>query len=153
MANERILIARLWIARAILLLGTLLYFRIGLRFMLDPTPTIARFGITLDQPVAITTVRAIVGALFFGLGTTALTGLVFRSQTANSLRVIVSFIFFVLCGRVVGLQMDGSDPITISELRNESIAFAVYALALALALVPRQALPGPTAGPISGEAK
>jgi hypothetical protein len=133
--TARLIIVRWWLARAILLLGTVLYVRIGLRFLLDPVPTIARFGITLDQPVAITTIRAIVGALFFGLGTTALTGLVFRSQTANSLRVIVSFIFFVLCGRVVGLQLDGIDPLTISELRNESIAFLVYLTAFAV--VPR----------------
>lgn len=148
--GSRVAVIRLWLARAVLLSGTILYVRIGLRFLLDPVPTIARFGITLDQPLAVTTVRAIVGALFFGLGTTALTGLIFRSQTANCLRVIVSFIFFVLVGRVVGLQMDGTDPITVSELRNESIAFAVYAVALAL--VPRQTVPGPIDGSTPGEA-
>lgn len=136
MNSPRALVIRLWVVRAILLFATLLYFEIGRRFLLDPAATIGRFGIALPQPVSLTTIRAIMGAFFFGLSVTACYGLVLRKRTIASLWVMVTFIFFVLCGRILGIQLDGADAINLSELRNEATGFALYVTALIL--MPRQ---------------
>ncbi len=122
--------------RAILLFATLLYAEIGRRFLFDPVATIARFSIELPQPASVTTVRAIMGAFFFGLSVTAGYGLLFAKRTVACLWVMVTFIFFVLIGRILGLQLDGADAINLSELRNEAMGMTLYVLALIL--TPRQ---------------
>ena len=129
MNGPHILVVRLWIVRAILLFATVLYFEIGRLFLLDPTTTIARFGITLPEPASVTTIRAIMGALFFGL--------LFQKRTVACLWVIVTFIFFVLCGRILGIQLDGADPINMSELRGEAMGMTLYVVALILMPRPR----------------
>lgn len=136
MNSARVVVVRLWIVRAILLFATLLYFEIGRRFLLDPAATIGRFGIALPQPVALTTIRAIMSAFFFGLSVTAFYGLILRKRAVASLWVMVTFIFFVLCGRILGIQIDGADAINLSELRNEAMGFTLYVVALIL--MPRQ---------------
>ena len=132
MNGPHILVVRLWIVRAILLFATVLYFEIGRLFLLDPTTTIARFGITLQEPASVTTIRAIMGAFFFGLSVTAGYGLLFQKRTVACLWVIVTFIFFVLCGRILGIQLDGADPINMSELRGEAMGMTLYVVALIL---------------------
>jgi len=104
--------------------------------LFDPVATIARFSIELPQPASVTTVRAIMGAFFFGLSVTAGYGLLFAKRTVACLWVMVTFIFFVLIGRILGLQLDGADAINLSELRNEAMGMTLYVLALIL--TPRQ---------------
>jgi len=137
MNGPHILVVRLWIVRAILLFATVLYFEIGRLFLLDPTTTIARFGITLPEPASVTTIRAIMGAFFFGLSVTAGYGLLFQKRTVACLWVIVTFIFFVLYGRILGIQLDGADPINMSELRGEAMGMTLYVVALILMPRPR----------------
>ncbi len=133
--TTRLATARLWVVRAVLLYATVLYFEIGRRFMVDPAGTAGLFSIVLPQPESVTTIRTIMGAFFLGLSATALYGLV-RQRMAASLWVLVTFIFFVLCGRLLGIELDGATPINLSELRNEAMGFAIYAIALVL--LPRK---------------
>lgn len=136
MKSQRYLTARKWIVRVILLFGAYLYFSIGRRFVFDPATTAGHFGIVLPQPESMTMVRAIVGGFFWGMSATALYGLIRQNRTVASLWVLVTFIFFVLIGRVTGVLIDGSVPINLSELQNETQGFLMYAVALYLAPRP-----------------
>ena len=130
MNTARFATTRLWVVRAILLFATVLYFEIGRRFLFDPAGTIGRFSIVLPQPESVTSIRAIMSAFFLGLSATALYGLVRPNRMAASLWVLVTFIFFVLCGRLLGIEIDGASSINLSELRNEATGFCIYAFAL-----------------------
>jgi hypothetical protein len=136
MNTDRAKTIRLWLVRAILLFATLLYAEIGRRFLFDPVTTIARFGIELPQPASVTTIRAIMGAFFFGLAVTAGYGLIFSKRTVACLWVMVTFIFFVLVGRILGIQLDGADTVNMDELRNEAMGMTLYVTALIV--MPRQ---------------
>ncbi|MCB2106870.1 MAG: DUF4345 family protein [Rhodobacteraceae bacterium] len=130
-------VVRLWAVRVILILGTLLYLRIGVRFMLDPAAPMARFGIELTRPESMTTIRTLVGALFMGMGTTAAYGLFVRRRTVACLWVLATFIFFAVAGRTLGVYLDGGTDLNLSELRGEATALALYIIALNI--VPRPA--------------
>jgi hypothetical protein len=121
----------IWFGRVVLAAGTLLFVRIALEYIVDPAGAVARSGVTLGSPDALTSTR-VSGGLFLGLAMAWTACIVSERRLLAGLAFFVTVATAILALRLVGLALDGPGPFTLMVLKPEialvvasGIAFAV----------------------------
>ena len=123
--------ARLWFARLVAFYALLIFSFLAWLYIAEPLEHITRFGISADSsPESINFLRAGPGALFLGMAITALYGLARPRHLRASLTVLVLFNACVVAVRLLGIGVDGSSPIQLTELRDEGISWLFFVAAL-----------------------
>ena len=115
-----------WLERLCLAAPTLLFLRIGWKYLSDPAETAARSRIVLGSPEAVTDMRAF-GAIFLAFAAIALVSLVSTRRLLTGSMVIALVLGCAIVARALGIVADGAAPETTFKL----IAEVVLLLAIA----------------------
>ena len=115
-----------WLERLCLAAPTLLFLRIGWKYLSDPAETAARSRIVLASPEALTDMRAF-GAIFLAFAAIALVSLVSTRRLLTGSIVIALVLGCATVARALGIVADGAAPETTFKL----IAEVVLLLAIA----------------------
>jgi cytochrome b561 len=118
-----------WLARVVLAFPTLLFIRIGAKYVSDPLQVTAGSGIVLGSPAAITDTRA-VGAMFLAFAALTLFSIFSTRRLLAGLILVASVVGFVTAARVLGLVVDGAAPETSLKLVPEVVLFTAAAVGI-----------------------
>jgi hypothetical protein len=116
-----------WLERLCLAAPTLLFLRIGWKYLSAPTEVASGSQMVLGSPGAVTDMRA-VGAIFLAIAAIALVSLASTRRLLTGLTVVTVVVGFATAARVLGMIADGATADTTFKLIAE-----VVLLALALA--------------------
>jgi ABC-type dipeptide/oligopeptide/nickel transport system permease subunit len=109
-----------WLVRVILAVPTLLFIRIGEKFVIDPLQVAAGSDMELGSPAAVTDIRAF-GAMFLAVAALTLLS-IFSTRRLLAGLVLVAFVIgFVTAARVLGAVVDGAAPETVLKLGPEVV--------------------------------
>ena len=123
-------------ARILLIIDGLLYLLVGVGVATQPG-LMEPIGIGLLNAAGVTTTRTW-GALFAGVGITALVAAGRRDWVTVGLLLVTIVSACILIARVIGIWIDGVEPRQWIELRREGVGCAIALLGLALALAKRK---------------
>jgi hypothetical protein len=122
-----------WLARFILAVPTLLFVRIGWKYVSDPLQVAAGSGMVLGSPSAITDTRA-EGAIFLAFAVIALVSLLSTRRLLAGLAVVAIVVGFVTATRVLGVLVDGAAPETVFKLIPELVLLPLSVVGLFIEL-------------------
>jgi hypothetical protein len=123
-------------ARVLLVINALMYVLIGSGVAIRPE-LMEEMGITLINATGITTTRTW-GALFMGVGLTALIAATKRNWIIGGLLMVVLVAACILGARAYGIWLDGIEPRQWVELRREGIGFVIGLAGLGMALASQR---------------
>ena len=119
--------ARIWFARIVMVYATLIYSFLAYLYVFEPMQHIARYGITASgAPEAVNFIRVIAGSLFAGMALASLFGLVRPTYLKTCFGIIVLFNGCIVAGRLLGIVVDGSSALQLTELRDEGISWLFF---------------------------
>jgi Domain of unknown function (DUF4345) len=117
----------LWLERLCLAAPTLLFLRIGWKYLSAPAEVAAGSQMVLGSPEAVTDMRAF-GAIFLAVAAIALVSLASTRRLLAGLTIVAVVVAFATAARALGMIADGATPETSFKLIAE-----VVLLGLALA--------------------
>ena len=125
----------------------LAFIKVGIQAMLDPQSVLQQVGITLDNPSALSSMRAVYGGMHLAFG-----GLCFWSAATRlepALRLVVLYTAGFVAGRLCSVIMDGvPNSFVLTWLGTEAFSLAASLVLLRLLKQPhRHPLP-PQVNPI-----
>jgi ribonuclease Z len=120
----------------------LLFFLMGLMFLLAPSQMAGQFAVLAQGSAGFSTLRADLGALFLGMALFALLGAIGASN--RWFTVPLALLCFIALGRMVNLLLDGYSRGSAQALALELVFIAI--LGLTIASVRRSAPSGPYFG-------
>jgi hypothetical protein len=116
-------------------LMALAFCKTGIESLIDPQAVLAQVGILLDNPSALSSMRAVYGGLHLVLGLFCLAG-IFRNPEAPLLVVVLYTIGFTV-GRLSGILADGMpNSFVTTWLVTEIVSGALAGFALFLIKKP-----------------
>ena len=113
----------------------LAFCKVGIEALIDPQTVLQQVGITLDNPSAMSSMRAVYGGmhLFFGL-------LCFWSamkEPASALRLVALYTSGFVIGRAISLVIDGTpNPFVFTWLGTEAFSLVASVVLLSLLRQP-----------------
>jgi len=113
----------------------LAFCKVGIEALIDPQTVLQQVGITLDNPSAMSSMRAVYGGmhLFFGL-------LCFWSamkEPASALRLVALYTSGFVIGRTISLVIDGApNPFVFTWLGTEAFSLVASLVLLSLLKQP-----------------
>jgi len=119
-----------WLARLVLLMATLLFAMIALKYITDPVTAAQRSGMSLNSPVALTNMRAGFGAFPLACAAVTLICLISVRRLRIGLTFIALLIGIVLIVRLYGIEEDGTLTENLRVLTAEAVLFSVTLIAL-----------------------
>jgi hypothetical protein len=122
-----------WLVRLILAIPTLLFIRIGEKYVIDPFQVAAGSGMELHSPAAVTDTRA-VGAMFLAIAALTLFAIFSTRRLLAGLVLVASVIGAVTAARVLGVVVDGAAPETSLKLVPEIVLFSAAAVGILVEL-------------------
>ena len=126
-----------WAARLLLLLATLLFLLIGLRYLGDPVDKAAADSIMLGSVMAISRVRVGFGGFPLALSLILFGCLLSPGRLLSGLIVLATTVGVITAARLVGIAIDGPVAEAVRLLRVE---IALLALSVAFIFVERARL-------------
>jgi uncharacterized protein DUF4345 len=126
-----------WLVRLILALPTVLFIRIGIKYLADPLQVAAGSGMALNSPAAFTDTR-VVGTMFLGIAALTLFSIFSTRRLLAGLVLIATVIGFVTAGRLLGLLVDGAAPETVFKLTPEVVLLIASAVGILVELRRQQ---------------
>jgi ribonuclease Z len=117
------------ILRALCGLAGLLFLAIGLMFLLAPSRMAAPFAVLAEGNAGFSTLRADLSALFLGMALFALLGAIGASN--RWFTAPLSFLCFMVLGRLFNLLLDGYSQAGTRALALELVLIAIFALTIA----------------------
>jgi len=141
-----------WIHRAVLMMSTLAFVRIGLRHILDPVGAAAAVGGTLNATMAVTTARVGLGGFPIAIALFNLTCLMSPRRRAAGVRLVAIVAFTVIAVRLYSAVVDGGAPQSTKLFIPESVILvgSVTGLVLERARGGRESQGSPAAIKIEG---
>jgi hypothetical protein len=127
-------------ARILLVINALMYVLVGLGVAIRPD-LMEELGVSLITATGITTTRTW-GALFAGVGLTALLTATKRDWIVVGLLLVVITAACILASRAYGIWIDGIEPRQWVELRREGIGFVIGLTGLGLGLAGQRSATG-----------
>lgn len=125
--------ARLWFVRVVVFYALGIFCFLAYLYIAEPLEHIAGFGIdAAGTPESINFLRAGPGALFAGMALAAAHGLARPSRLLQTLWILVVFNGCVVSVRLLGIVIDGSTALQLSELRDEGLSWLLFAAAWAV---------------------
>lgn len=111
-------------------LMALAFAKVGIEALISPGSVVANVGIVLDNPAALSSIRAVYGGLHLMLGLYCLWGAV-KSDRAPVVVVLLYTSGFVT-GRIFSIAIDGiPNSFVLTWLATETICLAISGLLLA----------------------
>jgi uncharacterized protein DUF4345 len=114
----------LWIERLCLAAPTLLFLRVGWKYLSAPTEVAAGSQMVLGSPAAVTDMRAF-GATFLAFAAIAVVSLVSPRRLLTGLAIVTIVVGFATAARVLGMIADGTTPETTFKLIAELVLLAL----------------------------
>lgn len=114
----------LWLERLCLAAPTLLFLRIGWKYLSAPTEVAAGSQMVLGSAGAVTDMRAF-GAIFLAVGAIALVSLASTRRLLTGLTIVTVVVGFATAARVLGVIADGGTPETTFKLIAEIVLLAL----------------------------
>ena len=111
----------------------LLYLAFGVRFLFFPESALQTAGLDAGGLLGLANTRALLGGSFAAFGVLLIMHTVVHQQT-GALRFAILHLLLTLVGRVVGLGVDGVDPLVLRNLIPVSVMIAVSVISLRLFL-------------------
>lgn len=103
----------------------------GVQALLDPQAVLSQVGIVLDNPSALSSMRAVYGGMHLVFGLFCMYG-IFRNPEAPTVLVLLYTLGFVI-GRLSGIVVDGAPNAFVTTwLMTEVVSGALAGLALYL---------------------
>ncbi|MGN6750755.1 MAG: DUF4345 family protein [Xanthobacteraceae bacterium] len=122
-----------WLVRLILAVPTLLFIRIGEKYVSDPLQVAAGSAMQLGSPAAVTDTR-VVGAMFLAVAALTLFS-IFSTRRLLAGLVLVAFVIgFVTAARVLGAVVDGAAPETVLTLGPEVVLLIASVIGILIEL-------------------
>jgi hypothetical protein len=121
-----------WISRLVLLAATLVFTRIGFRFIPDPHPAAAAAGIVLNSPLATAMVRIGLGGFPLALAIVTLACLISTHRHVIGVWVVMTVITTAIVVRLVGVVMDGAAPEGVRLFIPEGVLLTLCVTSLLL---------------------
>jgi Domain of unknown function (DUF4345) len=129
-----------WLVRFILAAPTLLFIRIGEKYVINPAQVAADSGMQLGSPAAVTDTR-VVGAMFLAIAAATLFSSFSTRRLFAGLALVAIVIGFVTAARVLGVLVDGAAPETIFKLGPEVVLLTAAAVGILIELRRKRQLP------------
>lgn len=112
------------ITRVFLGLMALAFCKVGIEAMVNPQAVLAQVGITLDNPSALSSMRAVYGGMHFIFGLFCIWG-IFKNPSA-SLQMVTLYTLGFIIGRVSGFFTDGApNAFVLTWLITETVSFII----------------------------
>jgi hypothetical protein len=129
------------IGQVFLAIMGLAFIKVGLRAMFDPQSVLQQVGIVLDNPSAMSSMRAVYGGMHLAFG-----GLCFWSAATRAepaLRLVVLYTAGFVAGRLCSILIDGvPNPFVLTWLGTETFSLVASLVLLRFLKQPsRQTLP------------
>ena len=119
------------IAQVFLGLMALAFCKVGVEAMVNPQAVVAPVGITLDNPSALSSIRAVYGGMHFMFGLLCLWS-VFK-RPAPALWLVVLYTTGFLAGRTIALLVDGTpNEFVLTWFGTEAFSLAASGALLVL---------------------
>jgi len=131
-----------WFSRAVLLAATVVLALIGRKFITDPVGAAAASAMTLGSQLAITNMRASLGAFPLGCAIFTLTCLLLARRRITGLLFVTTVIGTALIVRLYGVMTDGTFSASVPVLMAETVLILLSGVALYL----ERAVTSPEAG-------
>ena len=112
-----------------LLFGVYAFGRVGLVYIIDPVPNASLWGFDAVAPAAITNLRAGIGGFHLAFALILLVALL-SGRHLEGLMVFLILTATVIGSRLIGVAVDGADPLTFRIMIGEAVGFGVAAAAL-----------------------
>jgi len=122
-----------WLVRLILAVSTVLFIRIGEKYVTDPLQVAAGSGMQLGSPAAVTDIR-VVDAMFLAVAALTLFAIFSTRRLLAGLVLVASVVGFVTAARVLGLLVDGATPETVLKLGPEVVLVIASAIGILIEL-------------------
>jgi hypothetical protein len=107
----------------------LAFCKVGLEAMVDPQAVVAQVGITLDNPSALSSIRAVYGGMHFVFGLLCFWSLLKKPEPALWLTVLYTSGF--LAGRTVSMFVDGApNAFVVTWFGTEAFSLVASAVLL-----------------------
>jgi cell shape-determining protein MreD len=113
-----------WLERLCLAAPTLLFLRIGWKYLSAPAEVAAGSQMVLGSPAAVTDMRAF-GAIFLAFAAIALVALASTRRLLAGLTIATVVVAFATAARVLGMIADGATPETTFKLVAEVVLLAL----------------------------
>jgi len=126
-----------WFGRLMLMLASVLFTAIGVKFLLDPTHAAAAAGISLQTAEAATRIRVGFGAFPISFAAVVFSCLVSPRRLLTGLWIVATVVVLVTAARVLGIVADGPAAESIMLLRNEIVLIVLVGAALTLETLRR----------------
>ena len=126
-----------WATRLLLLLATVLFLLIGMKYLADPVDKAAADSILLGSIMAISRVRVAFGGFPLALSLILFGCLVSPGRLLSGLFVLATTVGVITAARLVGIAIDGPVEEAVRLLRVETV---LLALSVALIFVERARL-------------
>jgi hypothetical protein len=112
-----------------LLFGIYAFGRVGLIYLIDPLPAASRWGFEAQGIAAVTNLRAGLGGFHLAAALVLLAAVI-GNRVLAGLFVFLVTTSTVVASRLVGVAIDGNDPITFRILTGELMGMGVAAAGL-----------------------
>lgn len=113
-----------WLARLCLAAPTLLFLRIGWKYLSAPAEVAAGSQMVLGSPAAVTDMRTF-GAIFLAFAAIAVVALVSTRRLLTGLTIVTVVVGFATAARALGMIADGATPETTFKLIAELVLLAL----------------------------
>jgi uncharacterized protein DUF4345 len=114
----------LWFERLCLAAPTLLFLRIGWKYVSAPMEIAAGSQMVLGSPGAVTDMRAF-GAIFLAIAAIGLVSLMSTRRLLTGLTIAAVVVGFATAARLLGMVADGATPETTFKLIAEVVLLAL----------------------------
>jgi hypothetical protein len=121
-----------WLGRAVLLVATIIFTLISIRFFSDPVGAAASAHIITGTPTAVTMIRVGFGGFPLAIAIINVVCLVSAKRLLTGLYFLTIMIGVITFVRIWGAVADGATPETLKVLRPEIVLLALSMLSIAL---------------------
>lgn len=128
----------IWISRVPLVLATIIFTGISLKYLFDPVRTAGQNGISFTSGVGITMGRIGFGAFPLAFAVITLSCLISMRRTLTGLYVVLTVIGAVFAVRVVGMLVDNSVKGNVHLLVPEIVLLALSYIGISIELRRRR---------------
>ena len=121
-----------WVSRLPLVLATLIFTAISLRFLIAPVQSAAAQGISFNTAVGVTVARIGFGAFPLAFAIITLSCLISRQRLLTGIYIVLTVIGVALVVRVFGMLVDNSVKESMKVLTPEVVMLVLSLIALNL---------------------
>jgi hypothetical protein len=108
-----------WLSRIILILPTLIFTLIALKYLAEPAQAAREVGISLDSPLGATILRVGFGAFPLGCGVFTFGCLISKGRVSTGLSFVATIVGVILIVRIYGMLVDGTVQESMVLIRPE----------------------------------